>query len=70
VPGWRSSSEAQAVERGKQVTMFLIKDAVRLALPGYAEGNPVRRLVANAELGGTTPLWVWIGDEHATVFSY
>ena len=26
-----------AVERGKQVTMFLTKEAVRLALPGYAE---------------------------------
>ena len=25
-----------AVERGKQVTMFLTKEAVRLALPGYA----------------------------------
>jgi predicted peroxiredoxin len=27
-----------AAERGKQVTMFLTKDAVRLALPGGAEG--------------------------------
>jgi predicted peroxiredoxin len=26
-----------AVERGKRVTMFLSKEAVRLALPGYAE---------------------------------
>jgi predicted peroxiredoxin len=26
-----------AVERGKQVTIFLTKEAVRLALPGYAE---------------------------------
>jgi predicted peroxiredoxin len=93
-----------AVERGKHVTMFLTKEAVRLALPGYAEAvacdgcPPLARLVqqyadgggsllvcpicfsarkldhgelvANAQLGGATPLWEWIGDEHATVFSY
>lgn len=27
-------------------------------------------LIANAELGGTIPLWQWIGDEGATTFSY
>jgi predicted peroxiredoxin len=27
-------------------------------------------LVASAELGGTMPLWEWIGDEAATTFSY
>ena len=27
-------------------------------------------LVANARLAGATPLWEWIGDEHASVFSY
>jgi predicted peroxiredoxin len=30
-----------AVERGKQVTIFLTKEAVRLALPGYAEPKPM-----------------------------
>lgn len=93
-----------AVERGKQVTMFLTKEAVRLALPGYAEaiacdgcpplaqlvqqyadggGNllvcPICfsarklgevELVPNARLGGATPLWDWIGDDSATIFSY
>ena len=93
-----------AVERGKQVTIFLTKEAVRLALPGYAEAvacdgcPPLARLVeqyadgggsllvcpicfsarkldqgelvANAQLGGATPLWEWIGDDGATVFSY
>jgi len=93
-----------AVEQGKQVTMFLTKEAVRLALPGYAAGvacegcPPLPRmleqftggggqllvcpvcfnarhlneeeLIGNARLGGTTPLWEWIGDENATVFSY
>ena len=27
-------------------------------------------LAANAELGGTVPLWEWIGDEAVTTFSY
>jgi predicted peroxiredoxin len=92
-----------AVEQGKQVTMFVTKEAVRLGLPGYGEGvacdgcPPLARLLEqfadgggrllvcpicfnarklteaellpNAELGGATPLWEWIGDE-ATVFSY
>jgi predicted peroxiredoxin len=30
------------------------------------EGN----LVENARLAGATPLWEWIGDEPASVFSY
>jgi predicted peroxiredoxin len=92
-----------ALEKGKQVSMFLTKEAVRLALPGVAEGvacegcPPLSRLfeqftsgggeflvcpicfsarkldegalVANAKLGGATPLWEWI-DDGATVFSY
>ncbi len=28
------------------------------------------QLLANAELGGTVPMWQWIGDEGATTFSY
>src|ERR671925_794734 len=93
-----------ALEKGKQVAMFLTKEAVRLALPGYAEAvacegcPPIARLFAqyadgggellvcpicfnarkldesqllgNARLAGATPLWEWIGDEPATVFSY
>ena len=92
-----------AVARGKKVVMFLTKEAVRIGLPGgaegvacdgcpplpklfaqYAEGGgellvcPIcfsarkldeRALVANAKLGGATPLWEWI-DAGATVFSY
>jgi hypothetical protein len=27
-------------------------------------------LVTNAELGGTVPMWGWIGDEPANTFSY
>jgi predicted peroxiredoxin len=93
-----------ALERGREVTMFLTKDAVRLALAGEATGvacegcPPLERLfeqfaagggqllvcpycfnarhldeaelVPNARIGGATPLWDFIGDEAATVFSY
>jgi predicted peroxiredoxin len=92
-----------AAKQGKDVVMFLTKDAVRLALGGTAEGvacdgcPPLERLFAdyasdggkllvcpicfdarkldseqlvdNAQIGGATPLWEWIGDG-ATVFSY
>ena len=93
-----------ALDQGKQVAMFLTKEAVRLATPGVAVGiacegcPPLERLfeqfaekggellacpfcvssrgvdeanlVANARIAGATPLWQWIGDEPATVFSY
>jgi predicted peroxiredoxin len=93
-----------AAEQGKDVAMFLTKEAVRLGLPGHAQGTacdgcpPLERLfqqyadnggqllvcpicfnarkleesqlVENAKLAGATPLWEWIGDEGATVFSY
>jgi predicted peroxiredoxin len=95
---------AAAVAKGKKVTMFLTKDAVRLALPDVAVGvacegcPPLERLfaqyaegggellacpfcvdsrridrdglVANATIGGATPLLDWIGDDDAPVFSY
>jgi predicted peroxiredoxin len=93
-----------AAERGRPVAMFLTKEAVRFAVPGFAdavacEGCPplarlfeqfaanggellvcpicakARRLddanlVGNARFAGATPLWDWIGDGAATVFSY
>lgn len=93
-----------AAEQGKQVAMFLTKEAVRLAVPGVAVGvacdgcPPIERLckqfadnggellvcpicfnsrkldesnlLGNARLAGATPLWEWIGDEPASVFSY
>jgi predicted peroxiredoxin len=49
---------AAAVEQGKQVAMFLTKDAVRLALPGVAEGvacdgcPPLERLFQQYADGG------------------
>jgi predicted peroxiredoxin len=93
-----------ATAKGRQVAMFLTKEAVRVCLPGHAQGvacegcPPLERVfeqyaegggellacpfcvnsrgidenefVANARIAGATPLWEWIGDEPATVFSY
>lgn len=93
-----------AAEKGRPVTMFLTKEAVRLAVPGVAVGvacdgcPPIERLfqqfadnggrllvcpicvkarqldesnvVPNATIGGATPLWDWVGDEQASVFSF
>ena len=93
-----------AAESGRPTLMFLTKEAVRLALPGYghavacdgcpplqslleryetaggrllvcpicfdARGLDKGVLVPNAELGGTVPMWEWIGDEAATTFSF
>ena len=47
-----------ALEKGRQVAMFLTKEAVRLGLPGYAEAvacdgcPPVSKLLAQYEEGG------------------
>ena len=35
-----------------------------------ARGMDDSYLFANARVAGGTPLWEWIGDEAATVFSY
>jgi len=93
-----------AAGQGRDVAMFLTKEAVRLALPGHAEavacdGCPALpklleqyadgggellvcpicfearkldedELAPNARIAGATPLWEWIGDEGAEVFSY
>lgn len=93
-----------ALGQGKQVAMFLTKEAIRLGVAEYAEGVACEgcpslaelfqqyaegggellvcpicftarkldegELVENARLAGATPLWEWIGEEAATVFSY
>ena len=47
-----------ALDKGKQVAMFLTKDAVRLGLPGHAEGvacdgcPPLERLFEQFAAGG------------------
>jgi predicted peroxiredoxin len=35
-----------------------------------SRGLDADSFVANARLAGATPLWEWIGEEAATVFSY
>lgn len=93
-----------AAESGRPTLMFLTKEAVRIAVPGFAtavacDGCPPltdlleryekaggtylvcpicfdakkmdkENLLGNAKLGGTVPMWEWIGDEGATTFSY
>jgi predicted peroxiredoxin len=93
-----------SAESGRPTLMFLTKEAVRLALGGFAQGTacagcpPVEDLVGRyrdaggrylvcpicfnarklsaeelekgASLGGTVPLWEWIGDQAANTFSY
>ena len=93
-----------AIDKGKQVAMFLTKESVRLAQPDFAAGvacegcPPLTKLfqqyadgggellvcpvcfnarglegtelVANARIAGATPMWEWVGDEAASVFSY
>ena len=68
-----------AAEKGRRVTMFLTKDAVRLALPGEARGvacdgcPPLERLFEQYAGNGGELLVCPIcfnGDEGATVFSY
>jgi hypothetical protein len=54
-----------AAERGRPGVIFTTKEAVRLGLPGYAQA-----IVSGARPAGATPLWDWIGDGAATVFSY
>ena len=93
-----------ALDKGREVAMFLTKDAIFVANPGHATGvacegcPPIDRLfeqyaeaggellvcpicatsrkmdtdnlVGNARVAGATPMWEWIGDDAATVFSY
>ena len=35
-----------------------------------AKGLDDQQLIKSAALGGTVPMWEWIGDEGATTFSY
>jgi hypothetical protein len=35
-----------------------------------AKGLHDQQLIKGAALGGTVPMWEWIGDEGATTFSY
>ena len=64
-----------ALERGREVAMFLTKEAVRLELLACPFCVNARRLdadgfVANARVAGGTPMFDWLGDEGGTVFSY
>lgn len=46
-----------AAEERRRALMFLTKEALRLAMTGV-------------ELGGTIPMWRWIGGDPVVTFSY
>ena len=58
---WRTSSRRYAAAGGRYLVCPICFDARHLD-----KGD----LLDNAELGGTVPLWEWIGDEPANTFSY
>ena len=46
-------------------------DATWSARSASTHGNLDKgALLHNAELGGTVPMWQWIGDDGATTFSF
>lgn len=60
-PPLRSLVERYAASGGKYLVCPICFDARALD-----KGD----LVPNAELGGTVPLWQWIGDDNVVTFSY
>jgi predicted peroxiredoxin len=60
-PPLRSLVERYAASGGKYLVCPICFDARSLD-----KGD----LVSNAELGGTVPLWQWIGDDNVVTFSY
>ncbi len=54
------------------VTRYRDANGTLLVCPICFESRQLDKsdLLANAELGGTVPLWEWIGDEAANTFSY
>jgi hypothetical protein len=55
--------------RTDEVKFCRSADGVRIACATHGDGPPTLML-PNAELGGTVPMWQWIGDEGATTFSF
>ena len=60
-PPLRSLVERYATAGGKYLVCPICFDA-----RGLDKGD----LVTNAELGGTVPLWQWIGEDNVVTFSY
>ena len=60
-PPLRSLLERYASAGGRYLVCPICFDA-----KGLDKGD----LIAGAELGGSVPLWQWIGEDNATTFSY
>jgi predicted peroxiredoxin len=60
-PPLASLMERYAAAGGRYLVCPICVDAKRIDATAF---------VAGAEVGGTVPLWQWIGDEGATTFSF
>ena len=73
VPGYTDGIEAPgAPPLEKLVAKFAQYGGELLLCPISFEARELDEtaVVANARVGGATPMWEWIGDEPATVFTY
>ena len=73
VPGYTDGIEAPgAPPLEKLVAKFAQYGGELLLCPISFEARALDEdaVVANARVGGATPMWEWIGDEPATVFTY
>lgn len=73
LPGYAAAIEsAGAPPVARLVDQFFAGGGELLVCPicFNARGLDEAELLAGARLAGATPLWEWIGDEPATVFSY
>ena len=53
----------------RRVEVLVAEELLDLAqVRAGVEGSEAK--TCRSVCGGATPLWEWIGDEHATVFSY
>lgn len=73
VPGYAEAIEvAGAPPVARLVERFAEADGQLFVCPICFDSRRLdpQHLVANARLAGATPLWDWLGEDAATVFSY
>jgi predicted peroxiredoxin len=73
VPGYAEAIEsAGAPPVSRLFAQFFERGGELLVCPicFKARGLDEQAIIPGARLGGATPLWEWIGEQDATVFSY
>ena len=73
LPGYAAAIESPGAPPVKRLFEQYAQDGGELFLCPvcfYARGLDESTIVTNAQLAGATPLWAWIGDGDATIFSY